>query len=110
MADPGRSCTSGALRAPDVACRLVSDLDVEAVLERVLEAAPELTGDRYAALGILDHTRSRLQRFISRARCAVIGASSEGGSGQTHSSGSTNAIASAEPAPISPAMSPGARS
>ena len=49
----------------DVACGLLSDLDVEAVLERVVEAARELTGARYAALGILDRSRGELERFIT---------------------------------------------
>jgi len=49
----------------DVACGLLSDLDVEAVLERVLEAARGLTGARYAALGILDRSRGELERFIT---------------------------------------------
>jgi signal transduction histidine kinase len=44
--------------------RLVSELDLDAVLAQVLEAARELTGARYAALGVLDESRTRLQRFI----------------------------------------------
>ena len=36
---------------------LVSDLDLESVLERVLDAARELTGARYAALGVLNEQR-----------------------------------------------------
>jgi signal transduction histidine kinase len=49
----------------DAACGVLSDLDVEVVLDRVLEAARELTGARYAALGILDRSRSELERFIT---------------------------------------------
>ena len=41
-------------RLLDVGRSLVEDLDLELVLKRVLEAARELTGARYAALGILD--------------------------------------------------------
>jgi hypothetical protein len=37
----------------DVGRALVSDFDLEVVLERVLTAARELTGARYAALGVL---------------------------------------------------------
>lgn len=44
---------------------LVSQLDLETVLGRVLEAARDLTGARYAALGILDADRERLERFIT---------------------------------------------
>jgi signal transduction histidine kinase len=36
------------------------------VLARVLEAARELTGARYAALGVLDDTRTELERFVTR--------------------------------------------
>jgi two-component system, NarL family, sensor histidine kinase DevS len=44
---------------------LVSQLDLETVLGRVLNAARDLTQARYAALGILDSDRSRLDRFIT---------------------------------------------
>src|SRR4051794_12994353 len=44
---------------------LVSQLDVEIVLQEVLEAARELTNARYAALGILDDERRGLERFLA---------------------------------------------
>jgi two-component system, NarL family, sensor histidine kinase DevS len=44
---------------------LVAELDPEVVLARVLEVACELTGARYAALGVLDDERRRLERFIT---------------------------------------------
>jgi signal transduction histidine kinase len=44
---------------------LVSELDPERVLELVLDTARELTGARYAALGVLNHDRSELERFIT---------------------------------------------
>ena len=44
---------------------LVSELDPELVLRHILEAARELSGARYAALGILDEERSGLERFIT---------------------------------------------
>ena len=44
---------------------LVSELDLEMVLRRLLEAAQELTGARYAALGILDAEQVALERFIT---------------------------------------------
>jgi signal transduction histidine kinase len=44
---------------------LVSDLDLESVLDRVLEIARELTGARYAALGVLNEERSELERFLT---------------------------------------------
>ena len=53
-------------RLLEVGRGLVSKLDLESVLERVLEAACELTGARYAALGILDHDKRELERFVFR--------------------------------------------
>jgi two-component system, NarL family, sensor histidine kinase DevS len=44
---------------------LVSMLDLEAVLHRVLETARDVTGARYAALGILDERRESLERFLT---------------------------------------------
>jgi signal transduction histidine kinase len=44
---------------------LVADLDVESVLDRVLEIGREVTGARYAALGVLDEERSELERFLT---------------------------------------------
>ena len=49
----------------EVGRALVSDLDLEAVLERVLVAARELTGARYAAVGVLDEPREGLERFLT---------------------------------------------
>src|SRR5690242_20319482 len=44
---------------------VLGDLDVEVVLERVLESARALTGARYAAIGVLDPSRSKLERFLT---------------------------------------------
>jgi GAF domain-containing protein len=44
---------------------VVSDLDADAVLERVLGAAREVTGAQYAALGVLDEQRRELERFLT---------------------------------------------
>lgn len=44
----------------------MAELDLDAVLDRVLAAAQELTGAKYAALGVLDEDRSRLERFLTR--------------------------------------------
>jgi GAF domain-containing protein len=65
LAERNRSAGSGLLGVLDVACGVLSDLDVDVVLERVLEAARELTGARYAALGILDRSRGELERFTT---------------------------------------------
>jgi signal transduction histidine kinase len=53
-------------RLLDVGRSLVSELDLDVVLDRVLEVAGELTGARYAALGILDERRQELERFLTR--------------------------------------------
>ena len=49
----------------DVGRSLVTVLDPEAVLERLLEVARELTGARYAAIGVLDERREQLERFLT---------------------------------------------
>jgi signal transduction histidine kinase len=52
-------------RLVDVGRSLVTELDPEAVLQRLLEVARELTGARYAAIGVLDERRERLERFLT---------------------------------------------
>jgi len=44
---------------------LVSELDLESVLNRLLETARDLTGARYAALGILNERKQELERFLT---------------------------------------------
>ena len=51
-------------RLLEVGRGLVSELDLEAVLRQVLEVARDLTGARYAALGILDPEKKELERFL----------------------------------------------
>lgn len=51
-------------RLLDAGRTLVSELDLEAVLNRLLETARELTEARYAALGILDEDKRELERFL----------------------------------------------
>ena len=52
-------------RLLDVGRALVSELDTEAVLRRIIEEARVITGARYAAIGVLDEQRSELERFIT---------------------------------------------
>jgi len=52
-------------RLLDVGRSLMTELDQGAVLDRVLETARELTGARYAALGILNEERSELEQFLT---------------------------------------------
>src|SRR5262245_57876743 len=42
-----------------------SELSLEAVLQRIVEAAARVTGARYAALGVIDRTGTGLERFVT---------------------------------------------
>jgi signal transduction histidine kinase len=50
----------------DVGRAIVTELDLGVVLDRVLLTATELTGARYAALGVLNEQRTELEQFITR--------------------------------------------
>jgi signal transduction histidine kinase len=52
-------------RLLEVGRSLASDLDLESVLQAVLEAARDLTGARYAALGVLNDRGDGLERFLT---------------------------------------------
>jgi signal transduction histidine kinase len=52
-------------RVFEVARTFLAELDAEAVFDRVLESARDLTGARYAALGVLDESGTALARFLS---------------------------------------------
>ncbi|MEP7335500.1 MAG: GAF domain-containing protein [Actinomycetota bacterium] len=43
---------------------LSSELSLDAVLQRIVEAAAELTDARYAALGVIDRSGTALERFL----------------------------------------------
>jgi signal transduction histidine kinase len=49
----------------EVGRSIVSELDLETLLGRVLDAARDLTGARYAALGIMNEDKSGLERFLN---------------------------------------------
>ena len=49
-----------------VARSVLEELDLDVVLDRVLEAAQQLAGAQYAALGVLDESRTELNRFLTR--------------------------------------------
>lgn len=57
---------------------LVQQLDLEALLTQIADVAREVTGARYAAIGVLDEARVELERFLARgiddATRAEIGA------------------------------------
>jgi signal transduction histidine kinase len=63
-ADP-RSRQAQAERLLEAGRSLVAELDLDLVLERLLETARELTGARYAAIGVLDERRQALERFLT---------------------------------------------
>ena len=48
-----------------VARGVLCELDLDAVLQRVVEAAREVSGASFAALGVLDRSRTELERFIT---------------------------------------------
>jgi signal transduction histidine kinase len=50
-------------RLLDLGRSLVSELDLETLLRSILDAASELTGARYAAVGVLDEEHTELERF-----------------------------------------------
>jgi signal transduction histidine kinase len=65
VAVPSASQEGVSARVLDVARSVLEDLDVEVVLERALVAARDVTGARYAALGVLDDSRMHLGRFLT---------------------------------------------
>lgn len=48
----------------DAGVALASELSLDAVLQKIVEAAAELTGARYAALGVIDPSGQSLERFV----------------------------------------------
>jgi signal transduction histidine kinase len=49
----------------DAGIALSSELSLEALLQRIVESAAELTGARYAALGVIDRSGQALERFLT---------------------------------------------
>jgi signal transduction histidine kinase len=62
----GQSMDRAAQRILEVARSVLAELDLDVVLDRVLDAAQELTEARYAALGVLNEDASELLRFNTR--------------------------------------------
>jgi signal transduction histidine kinase len=52
-------------RLLDVGRAVMSELDLAAVFDRLLQAGREVTGARYAALGILNEQRTELEQFLT---------------------------------------------
>lgn len=49
----------------DASIAVTSELSIEAVLQRIVEAAADLTGAKYAALGVIDQTGTGLENFVT---------------------------------------------
>jgi signal transduction histidine kinase len=49
----------------DAAISVTSELSIDAVLQRIVEAAAKLTDARYAALGVIDRAGTGLERFVT---------------------------------------------
>ena len=49
----------------DAGISLSSELSLDALLQRIVETAAELTGARYAALGVIDKVGHSLERFLT---------------------------------------------
>jgi signal transduction histidine kinase len=48
----------------DAGVALASELSLDAVLQKIVEAAAELTGAKYAALGVIDASGQALEKFV----------------------------------------------
>jgi len=60
------SASQGRLRALlDAGRALTSELSLDALLQRLVQAAADLTGARYAALGVIDRSGQELERFVT---------------------------------------------
>jgi signal transduction histidine kinase len=49
----------------DTGIAVTSELSLDAVLQKIVEASAELTGARYAALGVIDPSGRALERFLT---------------------------------------------
>jgi signal transduction histidine kinase len=49
----------------DASIAVTSELSIEAVLQRIVEAAADLTEAKYAALGVIDQTGTGLENFVT---------------------------------------------
>jgi signal transduction histidine kinase len=49
----------------DAGIALTSELSLDALLQRIVDTAAELTGARYAALGVIDQSGQSLERFLT---------------------------------------------
>ena len=52
-------------RLIDAGIAVTSELTLDAVLQRIVETAADLTSARYAALGVIDRSGVALERFLA---------------------------------------------
>ncbi|HET7489676.1 MAG TPA: GAF domain-containing protein [Acidimicrobiales bacterium] len=64
MTNSGHAGAGGLRQLLDAIVSIGSDLDLASMLRRIVEAAASLVDARYAALGVLDESRTRLAEFI----------------------------------------------
>src|SRR5690242_9822280 len=58
--------SEGRLRALlDASIAITAQLSLESLLQRLVTTAAELTGARYAALGVIDRSGTQLERFVT---------------------------------------------
>lgn len=65
MPPTGHAGTQGLRQLLDAVLTIGTDLDLPAMLRRIIQAATELVDARYGALGVLDESRTRLSQFIT---------------------------------------------
>ena len=63
--DAGTSNENRLRALVEIGVAITSELSLDALLQRLVEAAAELTGARYAALGVIDRGGSELERFLT---------------------------------------------
>jgi signal transduction histidine kinase len=63
--DPGSSSENRLRALVEAGVAITSELSLDALLQRLVEAAAELTTARYAALGVIDQSGSELERFLT---------------------------------------------
>jgi len=69
---PTRSETDRLRALVETGIAISSELSLDGVLERIVEAAARVTGARYAALGVIDRSGSGLERFVTHGMTADV--------------------------------------
>jgi len=69
---PTRSETDRLRALVETGIAISSELSLDGVLERIVEAAARVTGAHYAALGVIDRSGSGLERFVTHGMTADV--------------------------------------